>query len=225
MKRLEELVTKHRRFGRPRLHYFLKREGLVQNEKRTARIYRAMGLQIGKRKRRRKTPALARVQREKPTTANEVWSFDFVSDWAETGRRLKILNIVDDCVKKCPGMLVDYSITARDMINFFESLPELPKRLRCDNGPEMSSKEFMDWAYRRGIEIEFIQPGKPTQNAFIESFNGKLREECLNEELFLDLNDAKRKIEKWRRYYNEQRPHTSLGMKTPKEFGEELKPS
>jgi putative transposase len=111
------------------------------------------------------------------------------------------------------------------MINFFESLPELPKRLRCDNGPEMSSKEFMDWAYRRGIEIEFIQPGKPTQNAFIESFNGKLREECLNEELFLDLNDAKRKIEKWRRYYNEQRPHTSLGMKTPKEFGEELKPS
>jgi putative transposase len=222
-KRLEELVTKYRRFGRPRLHYFLKREGLVVNEKRTGRIYRAMGLQLGKRKRRRKYPAVVRAPKTTPTHANEIWSFDFVSDWVETNRRLKILTIVDDCVKQSPGLFCDYSITAHNLTLFFDSLPQLPKRLRCDNGPEMSSKEFLDWAYRRGIELEFIQPGKPTQNAFIESFNGRLREELLNEELFHDLADAKRKIEAWRRYYNEQRPHTSLGMKTPKEFGDELK--
>jgi putative transposase len=221
-KRLEELVGIHRRFGRPRLHYLLKREGLVVNEKRTRRIYNTMGLQLGKRKRRRKYAAVVRTTKPKPTQANEVWSFDFVSDWVENNRRLKILTIVDDCVKESPGLLADYSITARAMIQFFETFPKLPKRLRCDNGPEMSSKEFLDWAYTRGIELEFIQPGKPTQNAFIESFNGRLREELLNEELFHDLADAKKKIETWRRYYNEQRPHTSLGMKTPKEFGDEL---
>jgi putative transposase len=222
-KRLSELAGTHRRFGRPRLHYLLKREGLVQNEKRTRRIYTAMGLQLGKRKRRRKYAAVVRVPKPKPSKANEVWSFDFVSDWVEINKKLKILTIVDDCVKESPGLLAGYSITSHDMINFFESLPALPSRLRCDNGPEMTSKKFLDWAFTRGIEIEFIQPGKPTQNAFIESFNGRLREECLNEHLFHDLKDAKRKIETWRRYYNEKRPHTSLGMKTPKEFGDELK--
>lgn len=117
---------------------------------------------------------------------------------------------------------MDYSITAKAMAEYFDSLPRLPTKLRCDNGPEMTSREFMDWAFRRKIEIEYIEPGKPIQNAFIESFNSRLRDECLNEELFLDLADAKKKIEKWRRSYNEKRPHSSIGMKTPKQFEDEF---
>ena len=224
-KRLSELVERHRKFGRPRLHYLLRREGLVINEKRTRRIYEAMGLQLGKRRRRKKYPAVVRVPKPAPTRSNEVWSFDFMFDRTEEDRRLKILTVVDDLTKRSPDLLVEYSITARDMINFFESQPLLPSRLRADNGPEMTSQEFLDWAYRRNIEIEFIEPGKPNQNAFIESFNSRLREEHLNEEIYRDLTDAKRKIEKWRRYYNEERPHTSLNFKTPKEFEDELKPN
>jgi putative transposase len=221
-KRLEELVTKHRKFGRPRLHYFLNREGLVVNEKRTRRIYESMGLQLGKRRRRRKYAAVVRVPRPKPTEPNDVWSFDFMFDRTESDRKVKILTIVDDFTKSSPGLLVEHSITALDLIRFFNSLPVRPKRLRCDNGPEMSSKEFLDWAYGK-IEIEFIQPGKPNQNAYVESFNSRLREELLNEELFMDIDDAKRKVEKWRRYYNEERPHTALDFRTPKEFEDELK--
>ena len=142
-------------------------------------------------------------------------------DRTEDNRRLKILTVVDDLAKTSPGLLADRSITASDLIQFFESLPVLPKRLRCDNGPEMSSRAFLDWAYKK-VEIEFIQPGKPNQNAFIESFNSRLREEFLNEELFMDLGDAKKKLERWRRYYNEERPHTSLKFKTPKEFEDEF---
>jgi putative transposase len=152
----------------------------------------------------------------------EIWSFDFVSDRSESDRHLKCLTIVDDCSKKSPGLLVDYSITSTDVTDFFDSLPELPNKLRCDNGPEMTSRHFLGWAHARGIEIEYIQPGKPIQNAFIESFNSRFRDECLNEEVFLDLEDAKKKIEKWRTYYNGKRPHTALDFKTPEQFEEEF---
>jgi len=221
-KRLAELIEIHRRFGLPRLHYLLNREGLVQNLKRTRRIYRAMGIQIRNRKRRTKQGAVVRAPRPKPSSPNEVWSFDFVSDRIENGRRLKMLTIVDDFTKRSPGLLTEFSITSNKMIQFFEELGEKPKRLRCDNGPEMTSKDFLDWAYRNKIEIEYIQPGKPTQNAFIESFNSRMRAECLNENVFMDLRDAKKKIGDWWSYYNERRPHTSIGMKTPKEFEEEF---
>ena len=216
-KRIKELAAKHRRFGLPRLHYLLWREGIVVNEKRTERIYNKLGLQLKKRK-RGKQMAVTRVPHNKAEKPNEIWSFDFVFDRFESKRSLKILTIVDDCTKKSPGLLLGYGITAANMISFFESLPNLPKKLRCDNGPEMSSKEFMDWAFKRKIAIEYIQPGKPVQNAFIESFNSRLRDECLNEELFHHLADAEKKIEKWRRYYNEERPHSSIGMKTPVDF-------
>ncbi len=156
------------------------------------------------------------------TSPKEIWSFDFVSDRSESNRHLKCLTIVDDCSKKTPGVLVDYSITSKDVTDFFDSLPHLPKKLRCDNGPEMTSRHFLGWAHEHKIEIEYIQPGKPIQNAFIESFNSRFRDECLNEEVFLDLEDAKKKIEKWRMYYNERRPHTSLDFKTPKQFEEEF---
>lgn len=162
--------------------------------------------------------SVPRTPFKKASKPNEIWSFDFVSDRTEGGRKIKTLSIVDDCSKKCPGFHVEYSITSRDLTDFFDSLGSLPRKLRCDNGPEMTSQHFLDWAHKRGIEIEYIQPGKPIQNAYVESFNGRLRDECLNEEIFLDLADAKKKIEKWRRQYNEKRPHSSLGMKTPVEF-------
>ncbi|MFZ3228921.1 MAG: IS3 family transposase [Pseudobdellovibrio sp.] len=216
-KRMKELAAKHRRFGLPRIHFFLKKEKLVINDKRTERIYNKLGLQLKKR-RRQKLMAVTRVPHNKATRPNEIWSFDFVFDRFENNRSLKTLTIVDDCSKRSPGLLANFSITSEDMINFFGSFPNLPKKLRCDNGPEMSSRKFMDWAFNNNIAIEYIQPGKPIQNAFIESFNSRFRDECLNEHLFHDLKDAKKKIEKWRREYNEERPHSSLGMKTPVDF-------
>ena len=165
---------------------------------------------------------VTRVPHNKATRPNEIWSFVFVFDRFESNRSLKCLTIVDHCTKRSPGLLVAYSIPSRDMIKFFESLPKLPKKLRCDNGPEMSSREFMDWAYKNNIAIEYIQPGKPIQNAYAESFNSRFRDECLNEELFHDLADAQKKIEKWRRYDNEERPHSSIGMKTPLDFESEF---
>ena len=218
---MKELATKHRRFGLPRIHFLLKREGVVVSRHRTERVYKKLRLQINNRK-RIKQMAVTRVPHNKAKGPNDIWSFDFIFDRFENNRSLKCLTIVDDCTKKSPGLLVDYSIKAKSMIEFFGSLENLPSKLRCDNGPEMSSREFMDWALKNKIEIEYIQPGKPIQNAFIESFNSRLRDECLNEELFHDLADAKRKIEKWRRYYNEERPHSSIGMKTPEAFEEEF---
>lgn len=215
--RMKELAENHRRFGLPRIHYLLKREGAVRARSRTQRVYRKLGLQIRNR-RRKKMLSVPRTPFEPATAPNEIWSFDFVSDRTEFGKRLKTLSIVDDCSKKSPGLLVEYSITSADLTEYFDSLDRLPRKLRCDNGPEMQSQHFLDWAHRRGIAVEYIQPGKPIQNAYVESFNGRLRDECLNEEIFRDLEDAKKKIEKWRRYYNEKRPHSSLGMKTPLEF-------
>ena len=216
-RRMKELATKHRRFGLPRLHYLLKREKVATSKSRTERVYKKLRLQL-KNRRRVKQMAITRVPHNKATQPNEIWSFDFVFDRFESDRVLKCLTIVDDCTKRSPGLLAAYSIPSRDMIAFFDSLPKLPKKLRCDNGPEMSSREFMNWAFKNNIAIEYIQPGKPIQNAFVESFNSRFRDECLNEELFHDLADAKKKIEKWRKYYNEERPHSSIDMKTPNEF-------
>lgn len=220
--RMKQLASTHRRFGLPRLHYLLKREGLVRSRSRTARVYRELGLQVRNRK-RKKMLKVVRVKFDQPTKPNEIWSFDFVSDRTEMKKKLKTLTIVDDLTKISPGMLTEFSITSHDLTDFFDSLPVFPKKVRCDNGPEMASHHFLDWAHRREIEIEYIDPGKPVQNAFIESFNSRFRDECLNEEIFHNLEDAKKKIEKWRRYYNGKRPHTSLNFMTPNEFEKEFK--
>lgn len=221
--RMTEIATtpNQRRFGLPRIHYLLRREGAVRARSRTQRVYRKLGLQL-KNRRRKKMLKVTRTPFKPAAAPNEIWSFDFVSDRTEFGKKLKTLSIVDDCSKKSPGLFVEYSITSHDLTDYFDTLPQLPKKLRCDNGPEMQSQHFLDWAHRRGIDIEYIEPGKPIQNAYVESFNGRLRDECLNEEIFRDLDDAKRKVEKWRRYYNEKRPHSSLGMKTPVEFEREF---
>jgi putative transposase len=220
--RMKELATAHRRFGLPRIHYLLKREGTATSKSRTERVYNKLGLQLRKKPRRKKMKSAVRCPFKKATAPNEIWSFDFVSDRTETNRTLKTLTIVDDCSKKSPGLLPAYSITSKDVTDFFDSLPKLPKKLRCDNGPEMTSRHFLDWAHRSGIEVEYIEPGKPIQNAYIESFNSRFRDECLNEELFASLEDAQAKIEKWRRYYNAKRPHTALDFKTPEQFEEEF---
>lgn len=220
--RMKFLVGKHRRFGLPRIYYLLKREGLVRSKSRCGRIYRDLGLQLKKR-RRKKMLKVTRVPFKKAERPNEIWSFDFVFDKTEVKRKLKTLSIVDDCSKKSPGLLTEYSITSKVMTDYFDQLRDLPKKLRCDNGPEMTSEHFLDWAHKKNIEIEYIEPGKPIQNAYIESFNSRIRDECLNEFIFKDLLDAKKKIEKWRKYYNEERPHTSLNYKTPKEFELEFK--
>lgn len=218
---MKRLATQRRRFGLPRIYYFLNRDGFVRSKSRTERVYRKLGLQI-KNRRRKKMAAVTRTKFAKAESPNEIWSFDFVSDRLESNRVLKCLTIVDDCSKRSPGILTAHSITSMDLTDFMDSLKKLPTKLRCDNGPEMTSRHFLNWAHNRKIEIEFIQPGKPIQNAFIESFNSRFRDECLNEEIFLDLEDAKSRIEKWRRDYNEERPHTSLGFKTPEQFEDEF---
>lgn len=219
--RMKALAAKHRRFGLPRIFHFLKQEGAVRSKSRAERVYRSLNLQIKKRKRQKLAPAV-RVPFEKAVAPNSIWSFDFMYDYTDTKRKLKILTIVDDCSKRCPGLLADYSIPSTAMIAFFESLPKLPSRLRCDNGPEMTSIEFLGWAHSKGISIDYIDPGRPNQNAYVESFNSRLRDEHLTEEVFLDLEDAKKKIEKWRREYNQIRPHSALGMKTPNQFEAEF---
>lgn len=220
--RMKQLAARHKRWGFRKIHHLLWREKLVaKSRSKSERIYKKLRLQL-KTRRRQKLPKVVRVPFEPAKRPNEIWSFDFIHDYFETGRKMKCLTIVDDCSKRSPGLLPAYSITAKDLTEFFDSLPRLPSRLRCDNGPEMSSREFMDWATQREIEIEFIEPGKPIQNAYIESFNSRFRHECLNAEMFNDLEDAQRKIERWRRIYNEKRPHSALGMRTPTEFEEEF---
>jgi putative transposase len=198
----------------------LKREGLVINHKRTERIYREEGLAL-RRKRRRKGAAGARVIMPAPERPNQRWSMDFVTDSLVTGRRFRAFAIVDDFSRECPVIEVDTSLGGRRVVGLLEKLGEqrgLPEIITVDNGPEFAGKALDEWAYRRGIKLSFIRPGKPIENAFIESFNGRLRDECLNTNWFLSLKHARTVIEEWRRDYNSVRPHSSLGGRSPEEF-------
>lgn len=217
--RMKELAERFRRYGRPRLHVLLKREGLVKNHKKTGRIYRGNKLQLQNRK-RKKMANVVRIPGPKATAPNEVWSMDFVFDVLLSGRRIKIWPVVDDFAKRCVSLVVARSITGKDIVEQLDRLPVLPKRLRSDNGPEFQSRALLDWIGSKNgaIEHEFIQPGKPIQNAYIESFNARFRDECLNENVFVDIEDARQKIEHWLNEYHSIRPHSSLGMKTPEEF-------
>lgn len=220
---LKALAAARPRWGQDRLHVLVRRQGYQVNHKRTERLYRELGLSLGLRKRRKRASGL-RVATAVPQQPNERWSMDFVMDQLVTGQRLKCLTVVDDFSKESPGILAARSITGRTVAEFFDALAEsrpLPEVIVCDNGPEFTSLTLDHWAHRHALRLSFIQPGKPQQNAFIESFNGKLREECLNEELFYDLADAQAKIEAWRVDYNQHRPHRSLGQRTPAEFIED----
>jgi len=193
---------------------------LVINHKRTEKIYREEGLLLRKRK-RKKMAAQTRIVLPAPTRPNERWSMDFVTDSIVTGRRFRALVIVDDYSRECPAIEVDTSLGGIRVVYVLERLAEtrgLPQVITVDNGPEFASRVLDEWAYRHGVKLNFIRPGKPVENAYAESFIGRLRDECLNENWFITLKNARETIEVWRVDYNERRPHTSLGGLTPREF-------
>ncbi len=218
--RLRELAEQRRRYGAPRLHVILKREGLVINHKRTERVYREEGLSLRLRKRKKRASGL-RIEMPKPERVNQRWSMDFVSDALWTGRRFRILTIVDNYSRECPWLEVDTSIGGERVCRVLDQIAATrgtPEMITVDNGPEFSGRALDEWAYQRGVKLNFIRPGKPTENAYIESFNGKFREECLNEHWFTSFNEARERIESWRQDYNMFRPHSSIGDLTPNEF-------
>ena len=217
--RLKVLGGRYPRYGYLLLHGLLRGEGLVQNRKRTYRLYTALGMQVRTRRRRKLVrPRLAMMTPKRP---NERWSADFIHDQLANGRRIRILNIVDDHSRLCVGQLVDLCISGARMARWLDELGKSrgwPHTLVLDNGPEMTSKAMFFWSQKSGVKLHFIQPGKPTQNAFVESFNGRFRDGCLNQHWFRDLADAQHIISKWRIHYNQIRPHSSLGYKTPMAF-------
>jgi len=214
--RLGELAQERRRFGYRRLTVLLRREGWAVNHKRVYRLYRQEGLGVRRRKRKR-IGAVERQPLTIPRRPNERWSMDFVADALPDGRKFRSLNLVDDYNRECLAAEVDTSIPGARVVRLRERRG-LPGVLVTDNGPEFAGQALDVWAYEQGVKVHFIEPGKPVQNAFIESFNGKMRDECLNEHWFLSLGEARETIEAWRRDYNEVRPHSSLGNRTPQEF-------
>ena len=193
----------------------LKREGLAATRKRKRRACARLGLQVrAKRRRRLWRPRVPLVM---PTRPNERGSIDFMSDQLASGQRLRILNVVDDFSRLCVGQLVATSITGARLALFLDGLGKAPKAVVCDNGPELTSKAMRFWSERSGAAPDFIQPGKPTQNAFVEGFNGKFRDSCLTRHWFRGLADVRRIVDDWRHHYNHERPHSSLGYSTPAE--------
>ena len=218
--RLRELAASRPRFGYLRLHILLRREGWHVNRKRVYRLYREEGLGV-RAKKRRKRSSYCRVTPCAPIAPNQRWSMDFVTDTLDDGRRFRTLTVVDVFTRECLALEADFSLPGRrvtvtlDRVSHSRSLPQL---ITVDNGSEFISKEMDSWAYRRGVRLDFIRPGRPVENAHIESFNGRLRDECLNAELFLTLEDARRKLTEWKSDYNNSRPHSSLGGISPLEF-------
>lgn len=220
--RLCELAAFKRRYGYRRLHALVKREGWTVNHKRLFRVYREAGLAVRRRKRKR-IAGIERQMKAPSLAPNQSWSMDFVSDGLADGRRLRCLNIVDDFTKECLAIEVDTSLPGSRVVAVLERLAELrglPLSITVDNGPEFAGKVLDEWAYRKGLKLHFIQPGKPQQNAYIESFNGKFRDECLNEHWFVSMRHARDTIGAWRREYNGEHPHSSLGYLTPKQFAD-----
>ncbi len=217
--KLVELAREKPRFGYRRLHVLLQRNGERVNHKRLHRIYCEAGLRIRRRKRKHSVregkPLVAR------TSANQEWALDFAHDAVACGRAIRVLSVVDAYTRECLALEVDTSFASRRVTRVLEAIVAergLPQAIRCDNGPELTSRHFLAWCVERQIELLHIQPGKPTQNARVESFHGRLREECLAMSWFQNLFDARRKIAAWRKEYNQERPHSSLGYKTPSEF-------
>ena len=218
--RLKTLAERYPRYGCPTLHEMLRAQGHVVNHKRTERIYCEEALQV--RSKRRKKLIRPRVPMLVPDAVNQRWSMDFVSDQLAPGRRFRVLNIVDDFSRESVAQIPEFSISGERVARELDRLSRpLPEVIVCDNGPEFTSKAMFFWSKQTGVKLHFIQPGKPTQNAFVESFNGKFREYCLNLNWFASLEDARSTIEQWRQHYNHVRPHRSLGKKPPAVFASE----
>ena len=222
--RLRALAGERRRFGYRRLGVLLRREGWAVNHKRVYRLYRQEHLQVRKRLRKR-TAGVERAPLAVPSGPNERWSMDFMTDSLATGRRFRTLNVVDDYTRECVRIEVDTSLGGQRVARVLEELREQrsgPQVIVVDHGPQFTSQALDRWAYQRGVKLHFIVPGKPEQNAYVESFNGKFRDECLNENWFMSLEEARVKIEAWRRDYNQVRPHSALEYQAPEEYAAQV---
>jgi len=223
--RIQALAQRHKRYGVGMIHLKLRQAGLLVNYKRVERLYREAGLQVRRRK-RKKVPVAERQPLARPKAANEVWSMDFVFDRTAEGRVLKCLTVVDDATHEAVVIEVERAISGMGVARVMDRLAlsrGLPKVIRSDNGKEFCGKVMVTWAHERGVQLRLIEPGKPNQNAYIESFNGRLRDECLNEHWFPSLLHARAEIEGWRREYNEERPKKALGGLTPAAYAKQLK--
>jgi putative transposase len=221
--KLTDLAQQKPRYGYRRLGVLLRRDGEIVNHKRVFRVYQAAGLCVKRRQRRR----LVRIgQQETKTSApNQQWAIDFVHDRLAGGRTIRVLTVVDTFTRECLALEVDSCLPSQrvtralDRIIFERGRPE---SIRMDNGSELTSRHFLAWGLERRIALNYIQPGKPVQNAFAESFNGKFRDECLNTNWFVNLWEARRRIQLWREEYNNDRPHSSLGYLTPQRFADQF---
>ena len=224
--RVRELAVLKPRWGSPRLTWRLRREGWAVNHKRIERLLREEHLLVGQRPRRKRV-AVARVPAPMPARPDERWSMDFVRDTTSDGRPYRVWTLVDDLTRECPLLLVDRSLPARRVVEALETLLLVrgtPHAIVCDNGPEFVSLTLDQWAAARGIRLDFIRPGRPVENCFIESFNGKLRDECLNQHHFATLAEARATVETWRHEYNTDRPHRGLAQRTPAEVAARFTP-
>lgn len=218
--RIKELAANRVRYGYRRLHVLLLREGWQINHKRVYRLYKEEGLSLRLKSKKKRT-SQPRIPTPVPTAPNGVWSMDFMADRLSDGRQFRLLTLVDNFSRESPQIEVDFSLTGKRVVEVLERLKwtrGLPQAIKVDNGSEFISKAVDFWAYQNKVKLDFSRPGKPTDNAFIESFNGRVRQECLSQHWFESLAEAKSIIEKWRIDYNEQRPHSSLGFQTPSEY-------
>ena len=224
LERLKAHAADRPRFGYRRLHTLVDREGLRVNHKRVYGVYRGAGLQVRRRRRKRLTRG-QRVPLPTPSRRGERWSMDFMVDTLADGRGFRTLNIVDDFTRECLAIEVDRSLPGLRVVRVLERLLAtigLPEIIVVDNGPEFSGRTLDTWAYAHGVQLRFIRPGKPIENAFVESFNGKFRDECLNEHWFTSIAEAQTLIEAWRVDYNTVRPHSALQRATPEQFANSL---
>ena len=222
--RIIALAQRHRRYGAGMIYLKLRQAGEIVNHKRVDRLYAEAGLQVRRRK-RKKIPAADRHPLERPLAANQVWSMDFVFDRTAEGRVIKNLTIVDDATHEAVAIVPERAMGGLQLAHVLDQLAKtrgLPKAIRTDNGKEFCSRAMLTWAHARGVQLFLIEPGKPNQNAYIESFNGRFRDECLNEHWFTSLRHAKVIIDTWRCEYNEERPKKSLGGLTPAAYAKTL---
>ena len=220
-KRIRDIAETRVRYGYKRIHTLLQREGWVINHKRVYRIYCEESLQMRNKTPKRRVTAKLREDRQMATEQNECWSMDFVHDQLFDGSKIRCLTVIDNFSRLCPVIGVRKNYRGHDVVETLEGAVKAygcPRRIRVDNGPEFVSRDLDLWAYARGVVLDFSRPGKPTDNAYIESFNSRFRQECLNQHWFMDMEDAGCKIEAWRLDYNERRPHSSIGNLTPAEF-------
>lgn len=219
--RIKEITDTRVHYGYRRVHVMLRREGHMDNVKRVYRLYREEGLSLRLKRPRRNKAAQRRQPKQLAHAINEIWSMDFVADALFDGRKLRMLTVVDLFTRECLAIDVGQSLKGEDVVRVLTAITQdrgLPRAIKSDNGSEFISKVMDKWAYERGVELEFSRPGKPTDNANVESLNGRLRQECLNATWFMSLEDARGKIAAWRQYYNESRPHSALDWATPTEF-------